>query len=74
MYVKVYATPNSRKEVIEKENSTTYRIKVREPKERNLANNRLRQILALNFKVGIGQIKIISGHRSTVKVFDVLEV
>ncbi len=74
MYIKVYATPNSRKELVEKENPTTYRIKVREPKERNLANVRLRQILASEFGTEFGQVKIVSGHRSPTKVFDVLKV
>lgn len=74
MYVKVYATPNSRKEIIEKENATTYRIKVKEPKERNLANVRLRQVLAEEFKLELGQVKLVSGHRSETKVFDILKV
>lgn len=74
MHIKTYVTPNSRKEIIEKESPTTYRIKVREPKERNLVNIRLRQILASEFETEIGQVKLISGHRSVVKVFDVLKV
>jgi uncharacterized protein YggU (UPF0235/DUF167 family) len=74
MYIKVYVTPNSRKEIVEKESPTTYRIKVREPKERNLANIRLRQILASEFGTKLGQVKIVSGHRSPTKVFDVLKV
>ena len=74
MYIKVYVTPGSRKEVIEKESPTIYRIKVREPKERNLANVRLRQILASEFNTDVGQVKLVSGHRSPTKVFDVLKV
>lgn len=71
MYIKVYVTPNARKELVEKENPTTYRIKIREPKERNLANVRLRQILAAEFGKELGQVKLVSGHRSPTKVFDV---
>lgn len=72
MYVKVYVTPDARRESIEKENATTFRIKVREPRERNLANSRVRVLLAKEFAVDKKTIRLISGHRSSTKVFDVL--
>lgn len=72
MYVKVYAKPDCRKEKIKKESSTVYRIEVKEPAERNLANERLREILAGQFGVGKGAVKLVTGHRSPQKLFAVV--
>ncbi len=71
MLVRVYVTPDSRKESIEKENDTTFRIKVREPRERNLANKRVKELLAAEFKTTAKQIRIMTGHKSGAKMFDV---
>lgn len=71
MYIKVYATPANRKELIEKENDTTYRIKVKEPALRNLANGRIRELLSDIHSLSKEKVRLVSGHRSSVKVFDV---
>lgn len=50
---------------------TTYSIAVREPAERNLANDRVREVLAEELGVPVKRIQIISGHRSPKKIFSV---
>ncbi len=69
MEVKVHVVPGARRESIEKENDTTFRIKVREPSERNLANSRLRELLAAEFGVETKAVRLIRGHRSSAKTF-----
>lgn len=71
MYVRVEVKPSSRKESILKTDDKTFSIAVREPAERNLANNRVRSILASEFGISAGKIKLISGHRSPRKIFDI---
>ena len=71
MYIKVHAIPGSKKELVQKENETTYRIRVKEPAERNLANQRIRELLCLEFGLDRGKVRMISGHRSGSKIFDV---
>lgn len=71
MYIKVHAVPNSKKEKVEKENNSTYRIEVREKKERNLANNRIRELLCSEFGLEKGDVRLISGHRSLSKIFSI---
>ncbi len=71
MYVKVHAVPGAKKELIEKENETTYQISVKEPAERNLANGRIRELLCAEFGLEKGRVRMISGHRSPSKIFSV---
>lgn len=72
MYVKVKVTPDAKREAIFKENNTLFRINVREPAERNLANRRVREMLASHFGLKPGAVRLTAGHRSESKIFDVL--
>ena len=69
MYIRVNATPGAKKETVTKTSPDRYTISVREPAERNLANGRIREVLAKELGVPPAKIKIISGHRSPHKIF-----
>lgn len=71
MYVKVYVTPSAKKEKFEKESDSVYRIQVKEPAERNLANRRVQELLASALSMNKGKLRMISGHRSQTKVFSI---
>ena len=71
MFVRVHAVPGARKERITKEDATTFTICVKEPAERNLANKRIRDILALEFGVSPLQVRLLTGHRSSSKMYSV---
>ena len=71
MYVRVNATPEAKKEHVERLASDRYAISVREPAERNLANGRIRELLARELGVLEGAVKLVSGHRSRHKIFSV---
>ena len=71
MYVKVRVVPKTKKEKITKVDDSTFEITVKEPAERNLANERVREILAEQFQVGIKSVRIVTGHHSGSKIFDV---
>lgn len=71
MYVKVHVTPKAKKEKVLKESDTVYRIMVKEPAEQNLANRRTRELLANELGIQKGKLRLISGHRSPVKVFSI---
>ena len=71
MYIKVRVVAGMRKEKVIKLDEVTYQMTVREPVERNLANNRIRTILADEYGVEEGKVRIISGHHSQSKIFDV---
>jgi len=71
MFVRVVATPGARKERITKASETEFAIQVREPAERNMANKRICVLLAQEFHVPLTQVRLLTGHRSRVKLVSV---
>lgn len=71
MYVKVRVTAGAKKEEVTKESPDHFKMSVREPAERNLANRRIIELLAGQFKVAPGKVRIISGHHSGSKILSV---
>jgi uncharacterized protein (TIGR00251 family) len=71
MYIKVKVQAGSKKEEIKKKNEDTYIISVKKPAERNLANQRVCEIMADIFNVSIKNIRIISGHQSPSKILSI---
>jgi uncharacterized protein len=70
MYIHIKLIPNAKKESFEKLDNNHYKISVREPAQRNLANKRLIEIIRKKFS-NAKQIKIISGHHSPSKLLSV---
>lgn len=73
MYIKVHAMPKAKKELFKKEAENFYTIFVREPAERNLANLRIKSIVADIYQVSVGKVRLISGHHSRSKIFAIDE-
>ena len=71
MYVKVRAYPGMKKERVTKLAPDSYEIVVREPAERNLANHRIRTLIAKEYGVKDTQVQLVTGHRSPSKVLSV---
>jgi len=57
MYIKVKVTPGTKKEKIEKKKENSFVISVREPAERNLANTRVREIIASIYAINIKLVR-----------------
>lgn len=70
-YVRVRVSPGAKRESVIQTDTKTFTIAVKEPAERNLANQRVRELVAEHFEVPVGKVKLISGHRSPTKVFDI---
>ncbi|MBI4086449.1 DUF167 domain-containing protein [Candidatus Kaiserbacteria bacterium] len=71
MYVYVRVTPGAKKERVAKVMPDRFEVAVREPAVRNLANTRVRELIAEVFEVGVGAVRIVSGHRSPTKIISV---
>lgn len=71
MYVKAKVTPGAKVEKVERKADDLFVLAVREPAERNLANRRVAEIIAREFKVPVGKARIVSGHRSGSKILSV---
>lgn len=71
MYCTVSVRTDAKKESIERIGDSRFHIAVREPAERNLANGRVRELIALHFKVPVGKVRILGGHRSPSKLLSI---
>ncbi len=71
MYVKVRVTAGAKKEKSIRLSESLFEIQVKERAERNMANRRVQGILAGEFTVPPRSVRLISGHRSPVKVFSI---
>ncbi len=71
MYIKVKVTAGARKEKLVRTSEDHFEIFVREKAERNMANARVREMIAEFFGVPNGRAKLISGHHSPGKIFNV---
>jgi uncharacterized protein YggU (UPF0235/DUF167 family) len=71
MYIRVHAVPGARKETVTKESDTVFYIAVKEPAEQNLANKRVREILAQEFDVTTAQVRMLTGHHSRSKMYSI---
>jgi uncharacterized protein YggU (UPF0235/DUF167 family) len=71
MYIRVHAHPGARKERVVRESESTFLISVKEPAERNMANGRIREILAEELGIPVTQIRLLTGHRSSSKMYSV---
>lgn len=68
MYIKVKVFPNSKKQEIQKKSENSFIVYVKEPAERNLANKKVCQVIAEQFKIPEKLVRIINGHHSPSKL------
>ena len=69
--VKVFA--GAKKEKITKIKNDYFEIFVREPAQHNLANHRVRELIAYEYEVSLGQVQLRTGHQSPKKTLWVKE-
>lgn len=70
-YVKVRVFPGQRKEEIQEVGENRFEVKMKEKAERNMANNRMKEILSKVYKVSLSDVRLVSGHRSPSKIFSI---
>lgn len=71
MQVRVKVAPGAKKESFTENDKGVFLASVREPRERNLANKAVILLLARHFGVPPGKVRLLSGQRSSGKVFKV---
>jgi len=71
MKIKVHVTANARREKLEKLDETSFSISVREKAKGNAANHRVRELVAMHFKVPAKAVRIVNGHRAPSKLLNV---
>ncbi len=71
MYVRVRVNPSAKKERVVRVSEREFEISVKEPAEQNMANGRVRELIAHALGSSIGKVRIVTGHRSPTKLLDV---
>lgn len=61
-YLKVAVKTGAKKESLKKKSEDHFEISVKEKAEKNMANRRVLELLALYFKVPLKKIRIVNGH------------
>lgn len=71
MRVYVHARPEAGEELVEEMEPGRYKVWVREPPEKGLANRAIQKALAAHLNLSIEAVRIVSGATSSRKVFAV---
>lgn len=71
MYIKVRVTVGARAESFEKVKESHYVASVREKAKRNMANARVIELVAAEFGISPGAVRIVSGHHSPSKLLSI---
>ena len=73
MYIKVKATPGSKKESFEQTSKTVFKINVKERPQKNMANKKILELVAAHFKAPVKNVRIVHGHRHPSKLLFIEE-
>ena len=74
MYIKARVKAGAKEEGIEEIREGEFRISVRQKAERNMANTRVRELIASHFRIATAKVRIINGHFSPNKMLSVQSV
>lgn len=72
MYIRVVVYPEAKKEKVKEVGENWFEIHIKVPARKNLANQKVRELIASRYKVSEKQVKIISGHHHSRKVLSVM--
>jgi len=72
MKIFVKAKPGAREEKIEKIDDLNYAVSVKELPIKGKANEAIRNALAVYFKTGSANVKIVSGYTSRNKIIEII--
>lgn len=67
-YIHVKVRAGAGKEAFKKKSEDHFEISVREKAERNMANGRVLELVAMHFKVPVNKVRIVNGHHHPSKL------
>jgi uncharacterized protein YggU (UPF0235/DUF167 family) len=71
MYVRVQVYPEAKKEQVIPVGVDRFTVSVKLPAVQNLANMRVKELLAKQYGVSVPMVRLISGHHSQRKIFSI---
>ena len=73
MYIKVTVFTDRKTDTIRKVEEQRFEVLTRQPAERNLANERVRELVADIYGVATDNVRIVSGHHHPKKLIGVIQ-
>ncbi len=73
MKIKVKVKPNSKKEIVQRQEDGSYLVRVNTPPVEGKANKKVIELLAKFFKTAKSNIVLCSGPKSRVKTLEIIE-
>lgn len=73
MYISVRVVAGARAEKVEALPKGRLKVWVKAPAERNLANKRVRELVAAHLQMPLAKVRLLSGHTSPSKIFSANE-
>ncbi len=73
MYIHIKVHPGEKKELVKQTAPDQFELFVKESARQNLANDRVRELIAIIHGVGVGKVKLVKGHRSRKKLIEIVE-
>jgi uncharacterized protein YggU (UPF0235/DUF167 family) len=71
MYIKVEVNTKAKKDKIEQKGEDRFEVWIKEKPERNLANQKVKEMLALYFDILPSKVRIINGHHKSHKLLNI---
>lgn len=71
MFIKVKVKTGARKESFVQKKDDHFDISVSEKAERNMANKRVRELIARHYSIPLGRVRIVTGHTKPSKILSV---
>tara|TARA_B100000745_G_scaffold58094_1_gene34437 strand:- start:27521 stop:27760 length:240 start_codon:yes stop_codon:yes gene_type:complete len=72
MLIKIKVFPGAKKEKFHQIGPYQFEAYIKEPAQRNLANIRMRELVAHHFGVPVSDVVIKAGHRARIKTVDMI--
>lgn len=69
--MRVKVTPGARREQVESLAEFVLKVAVREPAQNNVANGRVKELVARAYAVPLSQVRLLTGARSSSKLYEV---
>jgi uncharacterized protein YggU (UPF0235/DUF167 family) len=73
MYVKVHVYAGMKKDSLVKLKDNVYEVVTKAPAEQNLANRRVREMVAEEYGVAEQAVRIVNGHHNPSKLLEVIQ-
>lgn len=67
-YIHVKVTADARKESWKEKSEDHFEVSVKEKAERNMANERVLELVAEHFEVPLNKVRIVNGHKHPSKL------